>query len=131
MIISADSTTVMLQELKVNGQRRPFDFHNPEEVLQSCFLVSALNSKPRFHFNSHPNAQASERRKQDENSATESVALLSWTRQGKETKMQAASTAVFTAGPPSLSFLLPETQCCRQLDLSASTQDGEVAPLFV
>lgn len=46
MVISADSTTVMLQELKPNEQRRPFDFGNLEEGLQSCFLLSALNSKP-------------------------------------------------------------------------------------
>lgn len=74
----------MLQELHINQQRRPFDFDNPEEALQSCLLMSALNREPRFHLNSHPSPQPSGKRKQGENSAKESAALLSWMRQGKE-----------------------------------------------
>lgn len=132
MIISAYST-VMLQELHSNQQRRPLDFDNPEEGLQSCLLTSALNREPWFHFSSHPNPQPSGKKKQDENSAKESASLLSWKRQGKETgtRCRLPLLLLLIAGALSLSFLLPETQCYRQLGLSASTQDEGVAALFI
>lgn len=46
MIISANSTTAMLRERKPGEQRRPLDFGNLEEGLQSRFLLRALNSEP-------------------------------------------------------------------------------------
>lgn len=108
------------------------DFDNPEEGLRSCLLMSALNREPRFHLNSHPNPQPSGKRKQGENIAKESAALLSWMRQGQETgtrRAQAASTAVaYSRHPFSPSF--SETGCCRQLGLSASAQEEGVATCF-
>lgn len=128
-IISAYST-VTLQEL--HGSREAMDFDNPEEGLQSCLLTSALES-PEFISTFIQLPQPSGKGKQDENSTKESAALLSWKMQGKEigTRCRLPLLLLLIADALSRSFLLPETQCCRQLGLSASAQDEGVATLFI